>query len=134
MLHDENAKLQEELRSRGRTHQEVQRRILQEMEEMKKICCAEAERSQQLRIDELSRQDTESQSTVFQFTVHIQELQEFQDVETATSSGLSHIPSHPVIFPNSRGMLSRDFCLRPDTQNLYGKSGNVFENPSAPVE
>ena len=31
-------------------------------------------------------------------------------------------------------MLSRDACLQPDTRNLCGTSGNVFENPLAPNE
>ena len=46
------------------------------MEELKKFCCAEVERAQQLQIDELSRQEEASRSTVNQFTVHIQELQD----------------------------------------------------------
>ena len=31
-------------------------------------------------------------------------------------------------------MPSPDSCLQPDTRNLFGTSGNVFENPSAPDE
>ena len=31
-------------------------------------------------------------------------------------------------------MPSRDSCLQPDTRNLYGGLGNVFENPPAPNE
>ena len=40
------------------------------------FCCTEAERAQQLRIDELSRQEKESQSTVNQLMVQIQEVQD----------------------------------------------------------
>ena len=45
-------------------------------------------------------------------------------------TGLSHL----VIAPSLRGVLSRDACLQPDTRNLCGTSGNVFENPLAPNE
>ena len=109
------------------------------MQDLKKLCCTEAERAQQLRIDELSRQEKESQSAVNQLTVQIQEFQdkvnslndsmEFNDPESASSSGLSHVPSHPL-----SGTLSRDSCLQPDTQNSFCLSGNVFENLPAPSE
>ena len=72
--------------------QETRIETFQEMEELKKICCTEAERTQQL------------QSAVNQFTLQIQALQDkvnslndssdFYDPETASSSGLSHVPSH----------------------------------------
>ena len=79
-----------------------------------------------------------------ELTAQIQELQdkvksmsdsrEFQDVESACSSRLSHVPSQPVIVPSPCGMLSRDYCQRPDTRDLLGTSGNVFEHPSAAVQ
>ena len=97
-----------------------------------------------MRIDELPAQEKESQSTVNLLTVQIQELQDkvkslsdsrvFCDPETASSSGLSHVPSHPMSIPSPRGMLSRDSCLQHDTRNSYGTSGNVFENLLAPNE
>ena len=81
---------------------------------------------------------------VNQLTVQIQDLQEkvnslngsrdFHDLETASSSGLSHVPSHPVIVPSCRGMLSRDSCLQLDTRNSFDTSENVFEGPLAPFE
>ena len=53
----------------------------------------------------LDESEKESQSTVNQLTVQIQELQDkanslndgrdFHDPETASSSGLSHVPGHP---------------------------------------
>ena len=63
-------------------------------------------RTRQLRADDLSRQEPqESQSTVNQLTVPIQELQDgvnslndsrdFHDPEKASSSGPNHVPSHP---------------------------------------
>ena len=108
--------------TRIRTHQEI---------ELRSISCTEAERSQQLRLQELSRQEKERQSTVNQLTVQIQDLQDkvtslndsrdLHDPETVSSCGLSHVPSHPVIIL-SRGMLSRDSCLQPDTGNIDGET------------
>ena len=63
-----------ELDRRDRTLQETLMRNLQEMEELKKLCCTEAESVQQFRTDQLSRQEfQESQSTVIQLTVQIRE-------------------------------------------------------------
>ena len=88
--------------------------IYQEIEELRRICCTEAERARQLRIDELSTQEEESKSTVDQFMAQIQELQdkvnspsdarEFYDPETVRSSGLLHVPSQPVSIPSRRGL------------------------------
>ena len=61
-------------------------------------------------------------------------ISHFHDPETASSSGLSHIPNHPVIVPSPRGMLSRGSSLQPGTRNVYGTSGNVFEDLLAPGE
>ena len=48
--------------------------IIQEVKELKEICCSEAERTQGPRADDFS--PTESQSTVNQLTDQIHELQE----------------------------------------------------------
>ena len=53
--------------------------------------------------------------------------QEFYDPETASSSGLSHVPSQPMSLPSPGGMISRESCLKPDTRNSLGTSGHVFE-------
>ena len=76
--------------------------------------------------------------------VQIEELQEkvnflidskkFYDLETASSSGFSHVPSQPMSIPSPRGMISRDTCLQPDTRNSFGISGNVFKDLPAPSE
>ena len=50
----------------------------------------------------------------------------FHDPETASSSGLSHVPSHLLSVPSSFGMPCRDSCPQPDTRNSCGFSGNVF--------
>ena len=108
------------------------------------MCCTEAAGAQQLRIDKLSRREKESQSTVNQLTVQIHELQDevnslndardFFDPETASSSGLFHVPSQLWSIPSPRGMISRDSCLHPDIRNSLGISGNVFEDPPAKSE
>ena len=77
-----------------------------------------------------------SQSAMNKLMVTIQELQDkvnslndsrdFHDPEPASSSGLSHVPNHPVIVPSPRGTLRRDPCLQLDTRNLQGITGNVF--------
>ena len=75
--------------------QEDRVQSLQEIEELKTLCCTETVEAKQLRIDELSTQEKESKSTVNQRMVQIQELQdrvsslhdarEFYEPETASS-------------------------------------------------
>ena len=47
-------------------------------------------------------------------------------------------PTIPVnrqlVVPSPRGLLSRDQSLRPDTWNLLGTSGNVFDSSRAPID
>ena len=88
-----------ELDRKERFLQEDRMKSLHEIEELKKLCCTEAERAKQVTIVELSVQEKQSQSTVNQLMVQIQELQdkvnslsdsrELNDPETAGSSGLS---------------------------------------------
>ena len=59
---------------------------------------------------------------------------ELQDVESAGSGRLSHVPSQPAIVPSPCGMLSRDQSLRLDTWNLLGTSGIVCDSPLAPID
>lgn len=111
------------------------------MEELEKICCTEAERTQQLRVDDLSRQELqESQSTLNQLTVQIQEVQDkanslnesrgFHDPETASSSGLSHVPSHPMIVPSSSGGLAEISARSLIHGTHMVRRETFFENPS----
>ena len=79
-----------------------------------------------------------------QFMVQVQELQDqvnslndarhFFDPETASSSGLSHVPSQPMGIPSPRGLVSRGSLLQPAARNTLGTSGHVFEDLPAPVE
>ena len=52
---------------------------------------------------------------------------EFYDPETASRSGLSHVPSQPMSIPSPRGMFRRGSCLQPDTRNSLGTSGHIYE-------
>ena len=77
-------------------------------------------------------------STVRQLVNLIQELhdkvnalndaKEFYDRETASSSGLSYVPSQPSRIPSPIGMISRDSYLPHETRNSMGTSGNDFES------
>ena len=59
---------------------------------------------------------------------------EFQDVASICCGKLSHIPSQPAVVPSPCAMLSRDQSWRPDTWNLLGTSGNVFDSPRAVIK
>ena len=121
-------------------------RTFQKWKNCKNTCCTASGRTQQLRVDDLSRHELrESQFTVNQFAVQIQESQDkvdslndardFHDLETASSFGLSHVPIHPSNVPSSLGKRCRDFDPKPDARNSCGTPGNVFfENPSASEE
>ena len=58
----EQAWLQAELENRERAQQETRIETLQEAEELKRTCCTEAERTQKLRMKELSRQKLQESS------------------------------------------------------------------------
>ena len=56
--------------------QEDRMRNLQEMKDLQKLRCTEAERAKHLRIDKISVQERESQSILNHLTFQIQELQD----------------------------------------------------------
>ena len=98
-----------------------------------------------MRFDEFSWNDLrESHATVQELTSQIQELQDrmnymndsskIQDAESICTGKLSHVPSQLTIAPSLGGMLSRDPSLRPDTGNLLGTSGNVFDSPRVVID
>ena len=84
----------------------------QEIEELRVICCEETDRARQARIVELSMHQERNPGSVSQLLTHIQDLQnkatslsdarEFYDLDTASSSGASHVPSQPLIIPSPR--------------------------------
>ena len=53
----------------------------------------------------------------------LSEEKEFYDPETASSSGMSHVPSR---IPSTRGLLGRDSGWPHFSRNSMGTSGNVF--------
>ena len=57
----------------------------------------------------------------------LNDAKEFSDPETASSSGLSHVPSQPMSIPSPRRMVSRDSCCQPDTRNSWSITGHVLE-------
>ena len=127
--------LQEQLLEQNRDLREAHIKSLHEMEELSSV--------QESRVDESSRRRLiENQDTVNELTARIQELQnevncmidsrDFKDAESVRS-GLSHVPSQPVLLPLYRdpgGLLSRN-NQPPDIWNSQGISGNVFANPTA---
>ena len=132
----EEARLHEDLAQREKALRDTRIRNIHEVEEMK--------RAQEMRIGEFSRNELrESHASFQEITSQIQESQErinymsdsgeFQDVESICSGKLSHVPSQPAFVPSLCGMLSRDQSLRPDTWNLLGTPGNVFDSPRAVI-
>ena len=126
------ARLHEELAQRERALRKTHIRSIHDVEELN--------RAQEMRNDEFSRQElTESQATIQQLTSQTQALQDrvnlvndsrkFQDVESICSGEWSNVPSQTAIVPSLSGMLSRNQSLRPETWNLLGTSGNVFDCP-----
>ena len=57
----------------------------------------------------------------------LSDAREVHDPETAGSSGASHVTSPPLTNPSYRTVPRRDSGLPPETLNLMGISGNVFE-------
>ena len=56
------------------------------------------------------------------------DVREFNDPDTASSSGASQVPSQHLTIPSSRGMPRRDSGLPPFTRNTLGTPGKVFES------
>ena len=92
-----------ELDSETKHFQQDRARYCQEIEELRRICCAEAERARKLN-----------------------DAREFYDPEAASSSGGSHVPSQPLSVPSPRGNTSRDSWSQLDTRKSLGTSGHVF--------
>ena len=140
----EKSWLCDEVEMKNRAFQENHARSCQEIEELQRICCAEADRARQLRINELLTKKEERKSTVNQLMLQIQELQdkmnsgndaeEFYNPETASSSGFSHVPSQPMSILSPRGMIRRDSCLQLAARNSLGTSGHVLADLPAPGE
>ena len=125
-----------DLEMRNGLFRENQAKDCQEIEELRRICCEETHRARQARIDELSMHQEKNRLNVSQALTQIQDLRnevnflsdakEFHDLETASNSGATHVPSQPSTIPSPRNMPCRDSGMPHDTRNIVGTSGNVF--------
>ena len=127
----EQSRLQEELVMKEKALRDSQIRNIHEMEEMK--------RAQELRVDEVAVQRSrENHEEIQRLTSQMPEIQdqmnsmndlgEFQEVESNHGGRLSYVPSQPATLPSYRSMLSRDKRLPLDTWNASGPQENVFGN------
>ena len=125
-----------ELELRKRLFQEDHARDCQEIEELRSICCEEANRARQARNDELSMQQERNPATVSQVVAQIRDLQnkvnslsdarEFYDTESGSSSGATHVHDQTSTPLSSRTLSRCDSGLPRDTQNGKGITGHFF--------
>ena len=126
---DEHVRLQEEQSMKEKVLRDTQIRNVHESGEMK--------RAEELRVDEFSVQKLrESHETIRRLGSQLQAMQEqmnsmndlveFQEVESNHSGRLSYVPSQPAAIPSSRFMLSRDKRLPLNTWNTSGLQENAF--------
>ena len=57
----------------------------------------------------------------------LNDAREFSDPETASISGLSHVPCQPLSIPSPRGLTSRDSCLQPATRNSLAQQDTFLK-------
>ena len=95
-----------ELESSNRLFQENHARDCQEIEDLRSICCGEANRARQARSDELSMQQERNLTTVSQMMAQIRELQNkvnpcpMQDNFTILNQGAAlEGPTFPINLP-----------------------------------
>ena len=130
-----------ELELRNGLFQEDHARDCQEIEELRRVCCEEASRTRQARIDEMSMHQERNPTTVSQLLTQMKESQnkvnflsdarEFYDPESGSSSGATHVPSQTPTILSPRINPCCDSGLPRDAQNCMGTSGNFFERPPA---
>ena len=126
---------------RNRLFQEDHARDCQEIEELRSMCCEEANRARQALIDEVSMQQERNPTTLSQMMTQIRGLQnkvnslsdarEFYDPEPGSSSGATHVPDQNPTILSPRTLPRCDSGLPRDTQNGTGITGNVIERPPA---
>ena len=90
-----------------------------QIEEWRRICCAEADRARQLKYNELSTQQKENPSTVNQLMA-LKRCKRFSTLRQRAAS-------QPVNIPSPRGMISRDSCFQLAARNSLGTTGHVEE-------
>ena len=89
----------------------------------------------QLRIDEVSTAVSQLLTQILDLhnkVTSLTDARDFNDPETASSSGATHVPSQPSPVPSPRSMPCRDSGLPHDTRHIVCTSGNVFERQPAP--
>ena len=96
----ENIRLFGELNMKNRIYQEHHATDCQEIQESRRICCKQADRVRQFRIYELSMYQIVNPSSVNQCILWI-ELKK-HNLETASSSRMSHVPSQLSRIPSPR--------------------------------
>ena len=106
---------------------------------LRRICCEETDRARQARIDELSMYQERNPTTVSQLLTQIRgshnkvnslsDAREFDDPESWSSSGATHVPDQTSTILSPRTFPHCDSGLPRDTQNGMGTAGNVFERP-----
>ena len=114
---------------RNRLFQESHARDCQEFDELRRICCEEADRERQARIDDVSVHQERNPTTVSQLLTQIHDLQ--NKVNSLTDardfydpSQLLNIPSprgtQPLAIPSTRRIHCRDSVLPLGTRNSMG--------------
>ena len=113
---------------RNKLFQESCTKDCQKIEEVRSRCHEEGDKARQAKLYELSMMQQRNPQTVSQLLAQIRELQdkvnsvsdatEFHDPETASSSGASHVTSHPLTIPS----FGRDSGLPPNTRDIMGVS------------
>ena len=126
------------MRNRIRYHDQV--RTNQETEELRIICNEESNQVRRLQTEGLSLRQEKDPNTVSQLLKQVRELQDqvgshSQRKKTFTiltqrSSGVSHLPSQPVVVPSSGEALGRDSGLPAMTRHTTGNAGNVSGKPT----
>ena len=107
----------------------------QAIEELRRICCEETDKARQLKIDEPSMQQRERIllpcisfwlrfRTLQDKVTSLNDAREFYNPETASSSGVSHVPCQPLSIPNRRGLISRDSCL---AAGFYNTNSSYYQ-------
>ena len=110
---------------RSRFFQEDHATDCQEIEELRSVCCEEADRARQARGDKLSSQQERNPTAVSQVIAQIRELQnkmdslsdarEFYYPEWGSSSGATHVPDQTSTTLSSRTLPRCDSGLPRDT-------------------
>ena len=107
---------------RNRLFQENHARDCQEIEELRSICCEEADRARQARSQILELQNKVNS---------LSDAKESYDPESGSSSGATHVPDQTSTILSPRTLPRCDSGSPRDALNGTGIAGEVFERPPA---